>query len=350
MRILVATDAWSPLVNGVVRTIRSTIEELEALGHDVRLIHQGLGFRSIPTPTYPEIRLALLPDRKVGRMIEAHEPDAIHILTEGPIGMATRRWCLRRGVPFTTSYCTKYPEYINARFHTPIWLGYWWFRRFHSPATACTVNTRTQQEELVKHRFENTVLWTRGVDGDLFRPDASTAGLPELPRPVYGYAGRIAVEKNLEAFLDLELDGSKIVVGDGPLLAELKERYPEVRFVGMQHGEDLAAWYAAMDVFVFPSMTETFGLVMLEAMASGVPVAALPVTGPKDVITDPSAGVLDEDLGEAVRRAAELDPADCRAFAEQFTWRRVAEVLLEVLVPIPKGLRRVGWEPLGEKA
>lgn len=318
MRILIATDAWTPQVNGVVRTLETLGTQLRRLGHEVRFVTPD-GFRTVPMPTYPEIKLALFARRAVGRIIDEFRPEAIHIATEGPLGLATRRNCMRRGISFTTSFHTRFPEYIQARFGVPTSWSYAGLRWFHGPATAVMVATRTLESDLKMRGFENLRLWSRGVDVELFKPGAKD--WLSLPRPVFLYVGRVAIEKSVEEFLKLDLPGSKLVVGDGPQLAELRGRYPAVRFAGPKFGDDLARHYAASDVFVFPSRTDTFGLVVLEALASGLPVAAHPVQGPIDIFgEDRTAGALSDDLGEAARRAMTLNPQACRLFAKNFSW------------------------------
>lgn len=325
-RILIATDAWAPQVNGVVRTLETLERELKALGHEVKFVTPH-GFHSIPMPTYPEIRLALFARRAVGRIIDDFQPHAIHIATEGPVGLATRRNCMRRGLSFTTSFHTRFPEYIHARFGIPTSWPYAGLRWFHGPATTVMVATRTLERDLTARGFKNLRLWSRGVDVELFKP--GDKDWLDLPRPVFLYVGRVAIEKSVEEFLKLDLPGSKLIVGDGPQLGELRQRYPEARFVGPKFGRELARHYAASDVFVFPSRTDTFGLVVLEALASGLPVAAHPVQGPNDIIgTNTSVGILDEDLGVAARRALLLNPATCRTFATQFSWRACARQFL----------------------
>lgn len=329
MRILVATDAWQPQVNGVVRTLNAVGEELKGMGHEVAFITPN-AFRSVPMPTYPEIRLAL-DTWRVPAQIDALSPDAIHIATEGPLGMATRRYCLRRGLPFTTSFHTRFPEYVHARTRVPLAVSYAVVRRFHRPARAVMVATKTVREDLERRGFTNLVHWTRGVDTTLFRPGDKS--FLKDPRPIALYVGRVAVEKNIGAFLDLDLEGTKVVVGDGPQIEELRRRYPDVRFVGAKFGGELARYYGAADVFVFPSRTDTFGNVMLEALACGLPVAAYPVPGPIDVINGHKAGVLDEDLAAAVRAAIKVPAADCRAFAQGMSWRSSAEQFFANLAP-----------------
>lgn len=331
MRLLIVTDAWTPQVNGVVRTLERTRAELEALGHEVSVLSPDL-FASLPCPSYPEIRLALPFGGRLERLLEDFAPDALHIATEGPLGLAARRLCLRRGWRFTTSFHTRFPEYVAQRWGLPASWGYAFLRRFHAPASAVLVPTRSAAADLLARGFEGLRIWSRGVDTALFKP--GPLDRLGLPRPVWLYVGRLAVEKNVPAFLDLVLPGTKLVVGDGPMAAHLRTRYPAARFVGAKTGPDLAAHYAEADVFVFPSRTDTFGLVLLEALACGVPVAAYPVCGPLDVIGASGAGSLDEDLGRAARRALTLDPAVCRAHALRFSWRACAEAFLEALTPL----------------
>jgi len=331
MQIVIVTDAWFPQVNGVVRTLHTLTRALSELGHAVTVISPDC-FRTVPCPSYPEIRLALATPSMVGRLLLAAGVEAVHIATEGPLGHAARRFCLKRGLPFTTSLHTRFPEYIHARWRAPVSWGYAVMRWFHSPASAVMVATASFERELKENGFVNLRRWTRGVDTELFRPRDKT--WLDLPRPISLCVGRVAVEKNIEAFLTLDLPGSKVVVGDGPQLAEMQRRFPAVHFAGMQQGEDLARYYAAADVFVFPSRTDTFGLVLLEALASGVPVAAYPVTGPRDVIDGAAVGCLDEDLGAAVRTALTLKPEDCRAYAESFSWDNSVRQFLTNLWPL----------------
>lgn len=331
MNILVVTDAWYPQVNGVVRTIATVRDEIEKLGHSVEVIGPE-HFRTVPMPSYPEIRLAIAAGRKLRRMIDAMDPDAIHIATEGPLGHAARRYCMRRAIPFTTAYHTRFPEYIRDRVPVPLFLSYAVVRRFHRPAAAVMVATLSIEQALKARGFTNIRHWTRGVDTELFHP--RDKGFLTDPRPISMYVGRVAVEKSIEEFLALDLPGTKYVVGAGPQLAELKQRFPAVRFVGAKHGDELAQYYAAADVFVFPSRTDTFGLVLLEALASGVPVAAYPVAGPVDVINGAEGvGCLDNDLGHAVRAALTCSPERCREFALRFSWRASAEQFLDNLQP-----------------
>jgi glycosyltransferase involved in cell wall biosynthesis len=317
MNIVIVTDAWYPQINGVVRTIVLTCEELVRLGHTVEVIGPD-AFRTIPCPTYPEIRLSLFPGARLRARLEALQPDAVHISTEGPLGFAARAWCLKKGFPFTTSFHTQFPEYVKLRTGIPLSLSYRFMRWFHGPAATVMVATRTLHERLTKWGFRNLGMWSRDVDTNLFRP--RTERFLKEPRPVFMYLGRVAVEKNIEAFLELDLPGTKYVVGGGPDLEMLKRKYPEVRFPGFKTGEELARHLASADVFVFPSRTDTFGLVLIEALACGVPVAAFPVQGPIDIVTNGVTGFLSEDLREAVLHALGLDPGRCRNEALKYTW------------------------------
>ena len=317
IRLAIVTDAWFPQVNGVVNSLDRMVRALRERGDRVAIVAPDR-FRTLPCPTYPEIRLALARPRRVGAMIEESGADFIHIATEGPLGLAARRQCLSRRRPFTTSYHTKFPEYLSARVPVPLSWGYSFMRRFHNAGIGCMVATASLQADLASRGFRNLLRWSRGVDNDLFRPRPG-ADL-NLPRPVFLCVGRVAVEKNIEAFLRLDLPGSKVVVGDGPARAALSAAYPSAHFLGMLPTEALANAYAAADVFVFPSLTDTFGNVLLEALASGLPVAAFPVTGPKDVVTDPRAGALDPDLRVAALAALNLSRSAARDFALGFSW------------------------------
>lgn len=321
MNIVIVSDAWRPQINGVVTTLGRTRDGLAARGHQVTLIHPG-DYQTLPCPSYPEIRLALWPGRRLRETLAGADPDAIHIATEGPLGNAARRYCLRRGLAFTTSYHTRFPQYLRKRLPVPEAWTYAWLRGFHGRATRTLVPTEHQRRDLVDHGFEHVVIWSRGVDTTLFRPleRAAERDFLNLPRPICIYVGRVAVEKNLEALLDADLPGSTLIIGDGPDLSKLRSRYPGVHFAGYRFGEELARHVAAADVFVFPSRTDTFGLVMLEAMACGTPVAAFPVTGPIDVVSDGVTGCLDEDLAAATRRALALSRDDCRRAALERTW------------------------------
>ncbi|MEO1161401.1 MAG: glycosyltransferase family 1 protein [Pseudomonadota bacterium] len=333
MRILLVTDAWHPQVNGVVRTLDRTMEGLRDKGHEVMCLTPD-GARTIPMPTYPEIRLALVTPSEVSRRISAFAPECVHIATEGPLGWMARRHCLRHNMAFTTSFHSRFPEMLVNRLPVPGLerLAYALLRRFHAPSAATLVPTPTVTRRLGQLGFSNLKTWTRGVDTDLFKPYRKRV-FDDLARPVMLCAGRVAVEKNIEAFLQTDLPGTKVVVGDGPQLAELKQRYPDTVFTGYRTGDDLARTLSSADVFVFPSQSDTFGLVMLEALACGVPVAAFPVEGPIDVITSPRAGVLDDDLATAISAALKLDRHDCIAFARTFSWDRVTEQFEASLVP-----------------
>lgn len=329
-RIAIATDAWHPQVNGVVTTLERTAAELEALGFEVLVLNPGL-FHTVPCPSYPSIRLAIVPRRGVAEHLRGFAPHAVHIATEGPIGHAVRRYCLKAGLRFTSSYHTQFPEYLRLRWPVPVDWTYAYLRRFHGSACSTLVPTVSLRERLAAHGFRNVVVWVRGVDTGLFHPREK--GFLDAPRPIAMYVGRIAIEKNLEAFLSLDLPGSKFVVGDGPAREALAHRYPEARFVGYRHGEDLAAYLAAADVFVLPSRTDTFGLVLLEAMASGVPVAAYPVPGPSDVVIQNRTGVLHEDLQRATLEALRLGGEGCIAHARRYSWRRSAEAFATLIEP-----------------
>ncbi len=314
---MIVTDAWFPQTNGVVSTLAQTAAWLGRFGHEVRIINPR-DFRSIACPTYPEIRLSILPCRNVKRRILEFAPQALHIATEGPLGLSARRFCLQRAMRFTTSYHTQFPQYLRARFPIPLSLSYRALRRFHGAAVRCMVSTDSVRQELAARGFENLARWRRGVDTEVFKPHPKD--FLALPRPIAAYVGRVAVEKNIDAFLKMDWTGSKIVVGDGPQRARLENQYPNAKFVGYRFGEDLARHLAAADIMVFPSRTDTFGLVNLEAMACGIPVAAYPVTGPIDVVDDGVTGALDADLAAAAQRALEIDPGACRAYALKSGW------------------------------
>jgi glycosyltransferase involved in cell wall biosynthesis len=330
VKILFITDAWHPQINGVVRTLSTTGRELEKMGHTVGFIGPDR-FKTMPLVGYAEIRVAVKPRRKLERLIVEFAPDAIHIATEGPLGWAGRAICRRKGLAFTTSYHTCFPEYLAERWPVPKSLSYAVLRNFHSASAAVMVATPTISRLLADRGFANIKRWTRGVDTELFRPRSKD--FLDAPRPISIYVGRVAVEKNIEAFLSADIPGTKYVVGGGPQLNALMKRYPAARFVGPRDGDELASYFAAADVFVFPSRTDTFGLVMLEALASGVPVAAFPVPGPLDVIGNSDIGVLDEDLGRAASRALEIDPARCRDFALAHSWQAAAHQFLSNVHP-----------------
>ena len=338
MKIALVTDAWLPQTNGVVRTLAVTVERLTQAGHEVTAITPA-DFRTIPCPTYPEIRLSLFAAGKVRRRLDALDPDAVHIATEGPLGLAARSWCLRRGRAFTTSYHTRFPEYVRARFPIPLALSYAFLRWFHGSAARTLVATPSMRSALVERGFRNLVLWSRGVDTELFRPrDESCL---ELPRPIWLYFGRVSVEKGIEDFLSLDLPGTRLVVGDGPATEGLRRKYPGAVFTGYRFGEELARHVAAADVFVFPSRTDTFGLVLLEAMACGVPVAAYPVTGPIDVVKIGVTGVLSEDLQVAALAALNLDRRACREHALRYTWEEATRQFVASLAPASRSTPRV---------
>lgn len=336
-RILIVSDAWYPQVNGVVRTLSTVVQELRARGYMVEVIGPDR-FASIPMPGYAEIRLALVPWRGLARMADAFAPDAVHVATEGPLGWAMRGICRRRGWRFTTSFHTRFPEYLHARTRIPVAWSWAVMRRFHEAGAGTFCATPSLARELAGRGFTRVMPWSRGVDLARFRPEAAQHGAAEpweaLPRPIFLCAGRVAVEKNLEAFLALDLPGSKVVVGDGPQRAALMRRFPGAHFTGWRDNGALARAYAQADVFVFPSRTDTFGLVLLEALASGTPVAAFPVTGPLDVIGDSPVGALDEDLRAACLQALGADRAACRAHAEGFSWAACARRFRDSLVPV----------------
>ena len=327
-RLLLITDAWTPQTNGVVTTWKTVIEHLRQLDVAVEVVHAGL-FHTWPLPTYPEIRIARDP-WFMKMLLGENRPDHVHIATEGPLGIYGRRLCRRVRLPFTTSLHTKFPEYAYERVRLSLASGYRFMRWFHRAAVRTLCTTESHRRELTSWGFENLVVWGRGVDIEHFQVQV----LRPRARPVALYVGRIAVEKNVAAFLDLPGDLDKVVVGDGPLRAGLEKSYPQVRWLGYRHGQDLVDAYAQADVLVFPSKTDTFGLVMLEANACGTPVAAYPVTGPVDVVQPGVNGVLDLDLAVAVRGALEIPRASCRAYAQTHTWTNVAQRLKDNLEPI----------------
>jgi glycosyltransferase involved in cell wall biosynthesis len=351
MRILLATDAWEPQVNGVVRTLTRVVAELKAMGHAVEVISPD-HFKTFPLPTYPEIKVAIGAYEPVQEKFKAFEPEAIHIATEGPIGLAARRICVEWKLPFTTSYHTRFPEYVSARLPLPLAAGYAYMKWFHKPSGRVMVATPTMRDELSGHGFRNISSWSRGVDTEVFHPRGEDEPdlFEGLQRPIFLYVGRVAVEKNIEAFVGLDLPGTKVVVGPGPQLEELKAKYPQVVFTGSKSGEDLTAAYNSSDVFVFPSLTDTFGLVLLEAMACGTPVAAYPAPGPVDILPNSGAGCLahspTEGLREACLEALRLDRKQVRAFAEKFSWRACAEDFVRNLQPYPEPEKTRFWRRL----
>jgi len=343
-RVLIISDAWRPQVNGVVRTLATLVEELRSLGIVAEVIGPDR-FRTLPCPTYPDIRLSVLPRRKLSRMIAEFRPDALHIATEGPLGIAARKLARSRGWIFTTAFHTRFPEYLAARTRFPTRLSYAWLRHFHNAGHGLMVATESLRQELADRGFRHLRAWSRGVDLAHFKPEPRDAW-QGLTGPLFLYVGRVAVEKNIAAFLDLDLPGSKIVVGDGPQLAALKRSYPSVHFAGALHGEALSQAYASADVMVFPSLTDTFGLVILESLACGTPVAAFPVTGPKDVLAagGASVGCVNTDLRAAALAAlAHGDRARCRDYAQTYSWRACAERFITNLVPIRHGMELVSY-------
>ena len=326
-RLVLVTDAWHPQVNGVVRTLETTIHELRKL--DVETIPvTPQSYRTVPLPTYSEIRLAVTRPSRVAAEMEAARPDFVHIATEGPLGFMARGWCLRNGMGYTTSYHTRFPDYGPARRQVPLGLSYRFVRRLHNSGVGCMVSNSTLERELRARGFQNIYQWIRGVDADAFNPDEPPA-LRDLPRPIFMYVGRVSVEKNIEAFLSLDLPGTKVVVGAGPALEPLKAKYRDVVFTGTKHGRELTAHYTSADVFVFPSLTDTWGLVLMEALACGVPVAAYPIMGPADVIGDSGVGILDQDLRKACLAALDIPRDACRAHALKYSWEASARQFLD---------------------
>ncbi|MFC3052548.1 glycosyltransferase family 4 protein [Kordiimonas pumila] len=340
LAICIVTDAWHPQVNGVVRTLDTLRSELETMGHTVHMLTPAM-FKTMPCPTYPEIRLALGTRKRVSEIMANWHIDAVHIATEGPLGWAARRWCIKSGRSFTTAYHTAFPEYIAARTPLPASWFYPLFRKFHSASSGVLVATPTVRQMLTDHGFKNIVPWTRGVDSAQFHPMPAAYADCTLKRPVQLYVGRVAVEKNIEAFLGCKVPGTKVVVGEGPVMTKLKAKFPDVQFWGAKSGAELAAAYAVADVFVFPSKTDTFGLVMIEALAAGVPVAAYPVQGPVDVLGDRGKGpfkgwkkqiaALNNNLEVAIQDALTLERTDCAEFAKLYNWQAVAEQFLSAL-------------------
>jgi glycosyltransferase involved in cell wall biosynthesis len=327
MRLLLATDAWTPQVNGVVKTLHALIGELSQRGVEIKVLSPG-DFPSVPLPTYGEIRLAWPWPSIIREAMDSFRPDHVHIATEGPIGWAARHACLRGGRAFSTSYHTRFPEYLMARLPIPLDLSYAALRSFHNAGQGVMVSTQSIEDDLAARGFRNILRWGRGVDLARFHPDTSTAGLPHWPRPVFLTVGRLAPEKNLDAFLGLDLPGTKVVIGDGPAAAALRDRHRQAVFLGVRSHDELPALYAHADVFVFPSLTDTFGLVLIEALASGVPVAAFPVAGPRDVIGKAPVGMLSDDLRGAALAALRLSRDACRRHALGFTWERSATQFL----------------------
>ena len=337
MKVMIVTDAWEPQVNGVVRTLKQTRAELEKMGHTVDIL-SPLEFRTLPCPTYPEIRLSLFPSSKVKQRLQDFTPDAIHIATEGPLGLAARKYCKRHKLPFTTAYHSRFPEYVQLRFGIPLSISYAWFRWFHNAADAVMAPTKVVINDLKARGLKNVALWSRGVDLETFKPGKRDRLQTE--KPIFVYVGRIAVEKNIEAFLELDLPGSKWVCGDGPAAAQLKAKYPGVNWLGVLNQQELARVYNAADAFVFPSKTDTFGLVLLEAMACGCPVAAYPVTGPIDVIGSDGPGALRDDLQTACLAALDIDRSEVRRFAERYSWQAASLQFYSHLHPFTASAQR----------
>ena len=333
MRIAIVTDAWTPQVNGVVNTLKATRQQLRSNGHAVLMLTPE-DMRTYSCPTYPEIRLAYKPYAKVAAALEDFDPDCIHIATEGPMGLAARRYCLNHKLDFTTAYHTRFPEYLRARFRLPLAITYRWLKWFHGPSKSIMVPTPRMRDALEESGFRNVVLWSRGVDTNHFKPGPREEST--LKRPLYLYVGRVAIEKNIEAFLQMDLPGAKWVIGDGPMREELEAKYPHVRFLGAKAHEALPAYYNCADVFVFPSRTDTFGLVLIEAMACGVPVAAYPVEGPIDVVAHGKSGILDEDLAQACFEALNLKRSTVREHALCYSWEEATQQFLRHLHPIRK--------------
>lgn len=328
--LLFVTDAWRPQINGVVRTLEATIEDLRRRGMRCEVIAPNT-FSTLPCPTYPEIRLSLTTSARLASLIVDAHCDHIHLATEGPLGLASAKALHRMGRTWTTSYHTRFPEYVAARLPVPVGWSYALLRRFHNQAGACMIATQTLASSLTEYGFDNLALWPRGVDTQLFTPERSDLDpFTSLPRPIWLNVGRVAVEKNLPAFLDLDLPGSKVVVGDGPQLEALRCSYPTVHFSGAKSGPELAQFYVSADAFVFPSLTDTFGLVLLEAMACGLPIAAFPVMGPADVVANGRTGVLSEDLRAAALSSLELSRKECRAHALEYTWEKCTDAFLRI--------------------
>jgi len=351
MRIAIATDAWLPQVNGVVRTLCATAAELDRRGHEVELLTPDR-FLTVPLPGYASIRLAMAPRFALRRMLDAFAPDVVHIATEGPIGWSARGWCMASGVPFTTAFHTRFPEYISVR--TGISAERFWpiMRRFHAPGRAVLVATPSLAGELEFRGFGNVRQWSRGIDRWIFRREGEChPALAHLPRPILLNVGRVAPEKNLESFLAAAVPGTRVVVGDGPALDDLRRRYPQAVFLGSLSGEELAAAYRTADCFVFPSLTDTFGLVIIEALACGVPVAAYPVMGPVDILGSDGrgatgavcgpAGALDDDLGRAIARALTCGRDDAAALGERYSWESATDLFVEALDAARAGHRRL---------
>ena len=319
MKIMIVTDAWYPQVNGVVTTLNNTIGELKTRGHDVFVVHPGL-FRSMPMPGYSEISLSLFPKRLLTTLLDGWNPDKVHIATEGPLGLSMRRILFKRGEKWSSSFHTKFAEYVEARLGRGRKLAWSWLRYVYRDDSMILVTTESMRQELITNGFkeERLIVWGRGVDNSVFKPSSGMGAVAY--RPLYMNVGRVSVEKNLEAFYDMDLSGTKVQIGDGPMLEAYKAKYPDVMFLGTKQGAELARWYASADVMVFPSKSDTFGLVMIEAMRCGTPVAAYPVTGPIDIIVNGKNGYMDEDLSLAATNALKVSTSDVLANSQKFTW------------------------------
>ena len=337
-------------MNGVVKTLSTTVDNLRALGHEIEVIAPSDGYWTLPLPTYPDIRLALFAKKDVGRRIKAFRPHAIHIATEGPLGRAARKYCLKWNMPFSTSYHTKFPEYVKARFRfIPLSFTYHIVRDFHNSAKRVMVTTPSMVDFLKTKGFENLAAWSRGVDLSQFNPQQRFSPediYKDLPKPVFVNVGRVAVEKNIEAFLDLDLPGSKVVIGKGPQLEKLKKKYPKILFTGAKFGHELSRYFADADVFVFPSKTDTFGLVNIEAMATGTPAAGYPVSGPIDIIPGSGAGVVDEDLRKACLECLEINRSVPAEYAKKYRWENVAQLFFDYLHPLEAGTVESFWDDI----
>ncbi len=332
-RIAIVTDAWLPQTNGVVRTLTTTCDILRRQGHEVLVVSPDQ-FASLPCPTYPEIRLALSPPGAVARRLRDFAPHAIHVATEGPLGFSARRYCTKRNIRFTTAYHTQFPDYLAHRTHLPSAWFWRYIRWFHAPARRVLVSTESIGKELRAQGLDRLQRWSRGVDLACFSPDAAApAEFAAMERPIQLYVGRVAVEKNLEPFLSGSYPGTRVVVGDGPALARLRAKYPDAHFLGRRSGRELAGCYAGADVFVFPSRTDTFGLVMIEALACGTPVAAFPVAGPIDIVTD-EVGALSEDIDRAIGAALFCDRRRCADYATGYSWDAATRQFLQGLAAL----------------
>lgn len=343
---MLVTDAWEPQVNGVVRTLSKTVEELRAMGHEIEIVTPTDGYYTLPLPTYSEIKLAIGARADIEHRFEVFEPEAVHIATEGTLGLTARSICIENKFPFSTSYHTQYPEYISARFPVPESWGYAYVKWFHEVSGRVMVTTKTMKELLESKGFKNLAIWSRGVDISVFNPNLRTEDrgpYKGLKGPIMAYVGRVSVEKNVETFLKLDLPGTKVVVGDGPAREELTNKYKDVVFLGSKFGQELAECYANADVFVFPSLTDTFGLVILEAMATGTPVAAFDAPGPRDIIPGSNAGVIGDDLKQNIIDALKLDRIEANKYAQKYSWRACAEEFLKNLDPLPKMQKQKIW-------